>query len=49
MPAFWGAKRGDKIFLKVGNWFDLGRVNILHVFENKSRTIEEINQPIRDL
>ena len=49
MPALLGAQKGDDISLKVGNWFYWGGVDVLQVFENKSRMIKTINQAVHEL
>ncbi len=49
MPDILGAKVGDDILLKVGNWFEWGQIDVLQVFDNKSRKIDSINQLVRDL
>ena len=49
MPDILGAKVGDDISLKVGNWFEWGQIDVLQVFDNKSRKIDSINQLVRDL
>lgn len=49
VPVLLCAQKGDEISLQVGNWFYWGAADVLQSFENKSRTIETINQAIHEL